>query len=115
VVVFEPVDDIIIGKRLRPHTGRVDALVPKRVYEILSVLLLGVAVEGHGEGRGFELGGEVSVAGLGVDEIYVLVQCQDGAACVVELGAPVGGAGLVGLGCEGGGVEAVLFAAKGAI
>jgi hypothetical protein len=41
-----------------------------------------------------------------------LRECEEGAACVVEFGAPVGGAGLVGLGGKGGGVEAVLLTAQ---
>ena len=77
-------------------------------------MLLSVSFERHRDfGRGrLELRSEIAVAWVGLDEIYVLVECQNFAACVVEFGAPVGSAGLVGLGCAGGGVEAVLLAAE---
>jgi hypothetical protein len=66
-------------------------------------------------GRGLELGREVAVTRVGVHEVDVFVQREDFAAGVVEFGAPVWRAGLIGLGGDGGGVEAVLFTTEGAV
>jgi hypothetical protein len=58
-------------------------------------------VEGHwdfGWGR-FELGREVAVARVSIDEVDILIKGEESTACVIEFGAPVGGTELIGLWC----------------
>jgi hypothetical protein len=114
VVVFQPIHHIIEQETLQPHARWIDLLGAESGNHVRCILLLCVAVERHGDfgwGR-FELGREVAVAWVCVDEVNILVKGEDGTACVVEFGAPGGGTELVCLWCTCGCVKAILFSAK---
>lgn len=109
-LVLDPVEDVVREEALCVYAVGVDLVLFEGVDEVLGVLLLGVAVEGHGDFGSLELRGEFETPG--VDLLDVGVEGEECAAGGVEVGTEVGRAVHVFFyGC-GVGVEAIHFSAE---
>lgn len=110
-LLLQEVFDVAVEEALDIGILGGDGVGLELVDNLLNVLFLGVvAVKGHFNHGGLDLGGELEAEGA--DEGNVLLEGHDLGACGVEIGAPGGRAVEVVGGVGGGGVGAVHLGAQ---